>query len=104
MKNDPLLIVACCASFTGGASTYVLVRAGVPIAQGGEGVTWACSCPDWMHRGNARNPCKHLRGLWARARFCRAHDRAFTGSTFYRLTHAGAVQLGVECGDPLTWE
>lgn len=40
---------------------YTIQRVGTPKAQGGEGVTWTCTCPDYLYRSGPKGrPCKHL--------------------------------------------
>lgn len=96
---DPTL-VGTCDSFSNNGETYVIVRFGIPRRDGGEGVFWACSCPDYTHRqantpeGRRAYPCKHLRYLWRQAAVIRKHGGAYY-SRHVVLTPAGEEILGI---------
>ncbi len=61
---------------------YAIFRTGKAIADGGEGVKWACKCG-----GDSVDPCKHLKCLWNYAR----QEKALT-----TLIDSGLVTLTLD--------
>lgn len=70
-------------SLTNPKKRYAIFRLGRQIKQGGNGTYWACNCG----KGSSKEPCKHLKCLWAYAKHGELVD--LVDSKFITLTKRG---------------